>query len=136
MAIFISGKLISICGDEKYWNLLKSPPTPSIHTELSETAHGLRNFLKLHSYFGALMCFHKIMLQFSYQSQLYTRSLRQMLCGSHIEIWNLANHMKKEWNKEHHTLSFQFFINKSSILMFFVLFFMWFARFKILISEP
>ena len=45
-----------------------------------------------------------------------------MLCGSSIEIWNLTNHMKK-WNKEHQTLSFQFFINKSSILMLFVLFF-------------
>ena len=36
-----------------------------------------------------------------------------MICGS---IWNLAN-------KEHQTLSYQFFINRSSILMFFVLFF-------------
>ena len=35
-----------------------------------------------------------------------------MLCGSHImiKIWNLAIHMKK-LNKEHQTLSFQFFIN-------------------------
>ena len=45
-----------------------------------------------------------------------------MLCGLHIKIWNLANKMKK-WSKEHQTLSFQFFINKSSILMLFVLFF-------------
>jgi hypothetical protein len=29
----------------------------------------------------------------------------------------------KKWNKEHQTLSFQFFINRSSILMLFVLFF-------------
>ena len=29
----------------------------------------------------------------------------------------------KKWNKEHQILSFQFFINKSSILMLFVLFF-------------
>ena len=34
------------------------------------------------------------------QSQLSTRSLRQMLCGSLIRIWNLANHMKKQ-NKKH-----------------------------------
>ena len=39
----------------------------------------------------------------------------------------------KKINKEHQTLSFQFFINRSSILMFFVCFFMWFARFQILI---
>jgi hypothetical protein len=53
-----------------------------------------------------------------------TRSLRQMLCGSRIKIWNLASHMKK-WSKEHQTLSFQgvFLVNKSSILMLFVLFF-------------
>ena len=38
------------------------------------------------------------------------------------KIWNLANYIKK-WNKEHHTLSFPFFINKSSALMLFVLFF-------------
>ena len=38
------------------------------------------------------------------------------------QIWNLANHMKK-WNKEHKTLHFQFFTNKSSILMSFVMFF-------------
>ena len=30
---------------------------------------------------------------------------------------------EKKWNKEHQTLSFQFFINKSRILMLFVLFF-------------
>ena len=39
-----------------------------------------------------------------------------------ILLWNLAKHMKK-WNKEHQTLSFPFFINKSSILMHFILFF-------------
>ena len=38
----------------------------------------------------------------------------------------------KKWNNDHQTLSFQFFINKSSILMFFVSF----ARFQILICEP
>ena len=45
-----------------------------------------------------------------------------MVCGSHIKIWNLAIITWKEWNKVHQTHSFQFFINKSSILMFFVLF--------------
>ena len=35
-----------------------------------------------------------------------------MRCGSRIKIWNLANH-KKTWNKEHHTLSFQFFTIRS-----------------------
>ena len=49
---------------------------------------------------------------------------------------NLANHMNKKWNKEHQTLSFQLLTNKISILMFFVSFFMWFARFQILFCEP
>ena len=31
--------------------------------------------------------------------------------------------LMKKWNKEHQTFSFQFFTNRSSILMFFVLFF-------------
>ena len=60
------------------------------------------------------------------------------LCGSHIKIWNLANYMKK-WNKEHKTLSFQFFTNRFSVLMFWCFlfcFFMWFAPFQILIIEP
>ena len=39
----------------------------------------------------------------------------------------------KKWNKEHQTLSFQFFINKCSILMFLFCFFMLIARFQILI---
>ena len=37
-----------------------------------------------------------------------------MIFGSHIKIWNLANHMKK-WNKEHQTFSFQFFSNRFSV---------------------
>ena len=45
-----------------------------------------------------------------------------MLCSLKTKVWNLANHMKK-WSKKHQTLSFQFFISKSSILMLFVLFF-------------
>ena len=31
MTVFISSKLINICGNEKYWNLLESPPTPSTY---------------------------------------------------------------------------------------------------------
>ena len=54
----------------------------------------------------------------------------------HILKFEILQITWKKWNKEHQTLSFQFFINKSSILMFFVLFFMWFARFQILICEP
>ena len=47
--------------------------------------------------------------------------MRQLLCGSYIKIWNLANHMKKKWNKEDQSLSFQFFINKISMLICYVL---------------
>ena len=56
-----------------------------------------------------------------WKSQLSTRNLCQMLWGSHTKIWNLKSCKItwKKWNKEHQTLSFQFFI----ILMFFVLFF-------------
>ena len=62
-----------------------------------------------------------------------------MLCGSHIKIWNLANHMKKKMQQRTQTLSFQLIWNiysgnekilqslltqkTFSILMFFVLFF-------------
>ena len=54
----------------------------------------------------------------------------------HILKFEILQITWRKWNKEHQTLSFQFFINKSSILMLFVLFFMWFARFHILICEP
>ena len=40
-----------------------------------------------------------------------------MLCGSHIKIWNIANYMKK-WNKEHQTLTFQFFANRCFLFCF------------------
>ena len=42
------------------------------------------------------------------------------------------------WKKmKQSTLSFHFFINKSSLLMLFILvFFMWFERFQILVCEP
>ena len=42
----------------------------------------------------------------------------------------------KKWNKEHQALSFQFFINKSTILMFFVLFFRIVCKISILTCEP
>ena len=57
----------------------------------------------------------------------------QEACAKYFAVHTLkfdpANHMKK-WNKEHQTLSFQFFIY--SFLIIFVSFFMQFARFQIL----
>ena len=41
----------------------------------------------------------------------------------HILKFEILQITWKKWNKEHQTLSFQFFINKSSILMLLVLFF-------------
>ena len=41
----------------------------------------------------------------------------------HILKFEILQITWKKWNKEHQTLSFQFFTNKFSILMFFVLFF-------------
>ena len=35
-------------------------------------------------------------VQFILHKVLSTKGLRQMLCCSHIKIWNLANHMKKK----------------------------------------
>ena len=54
-----------------------------------------------------------------------------MLCGSHIKIWNHTNHMKKI-KKELRTLSFQLYLVFWCLLS---CFFMWFARFQILICE-
>ena len=51
-----------------------------------------------------------------------TWSLRQMFCGSHIKIWNLANHMISPID--------------SAFWCFLFTFFMWFARFQILKCEP
>ena len=41
----------------------------------------------------------------------------------HILKFEILQITWKKWNKEHQTLSLQFFTNRSSILMFFVLFF-------------
>ena len=43
--------------------------------------------------------------------------------GVHILKFEILQITWKKWNKEHQTLSFQFFTNRFSILMFFVLFF-------------
>ena len=56
-------------------------------------------------------------VQFILHKVLSTKGLRQMLCCSHIKIWNLANHMEKKWNNEHQTLGFQFSTNISNLLM-------------------
>ena len=53
----------------------------------------------------------------------------------HISKFEILQMTRKKGYKKHQTFSFQFFINRSSILMFFGLFFMWFARFQILICE-
>ena len=49
-----------------------------------------------------------------------------MLCGSDINIWNPNPTCKSheiKWSKEYQTLSFQFFTNRFSILIFLILFF-------------
>ena len=56
------------------------------------------------------------------QYKFSTWSLRQMLCGSHIKIWNLANHMKKH-NKKYQKARFIDENLKTKSLMFFVAFF-------------
>ena len=64
-------------------------------------------------------------------SQLSTRSLRQMLCNSHIKIWNLANHMKKQNKKHLNSKSIGENLKTKGLGFFVLLFFMWFS-----ISEP
>ena len=54
----------------------------------------------------------------------------------HILKFEILQIIWKKWNKEHQTLSFQFFINKSTILMLLISFLMWFARFQNSICEP
>ena len=55
-----------------------------------------------------------------------------MLCDSHIKIWNLANHMKKQDNKHQNTR----YNWKLRVWCSFFIFFMWFVWFQILICEP
>ena len=58
-----------------------------------------------------------------------------MLSASHIKIWNLANHMKKQ-NKKHQNAKSIGEKLKTKSLMFFVSFFgKWFARFQVLIIQ-
>ena len=66
---------------------------------------------------------------------LNTRTLRQMLCGSHIKIWNLASHMKKQ-TKNIKTLDLLVKNWKLRVRCSLFHFFMWFVRFQILVCEP
>ena len=59
-----------------------------------------------------------------------------MLCGSFIEIWNLANHVKKNETKNIRPLVFSFSPIDLAFWWFLFCFFMWFARFQISINEP
>ena len=70
---------------------------------------------------------------FEKNSQLSTRSLRQILCGSHIKIWNLANHMRKQNKKMLNLLVKNWKLRVWCSLLHF---FLWFARFQNLICEP
>ena len=67
-------------------------------------------------------------------SQLSTRSLRQMLCSSHVKIWNLTNDMKK---MKQRTSDPYFWVLPIDLAFysFFFCFLKWFSRFQILISE-
>ena len=65
-----------------------------------------------------------------------TKSLRKMLCGSHNKIWNLTNQLKKNETKNIRLLVFSFSSINLSFWCFLFRFFMWFARFQILICEP
>ena len=56
------------------------------------------------------------------QNELSKRSLRQILYGSHIKIWNLANHIKKQNKKHQDTRSIDKKLETKS-LMFLVSFF-------------
>ena len=58
-----------------------------------------------------------------------------MLCGSHIKIWNLANHMKKRNKKLQNAKSL---VKNWKLRVWCSLFhiFMWFARFQTLKCEP
>ena len=58
-----------------------------------------------------------------------------MLCGSHNEMWNLVNHVKK-LNKNIRLLVFSFSAINLAFWCFLFCFFMWFARFQSLICEP
>ena len=95
--------------------------------------------------------FHQIVLVMVYTIQLckgilmvpvlYKVNSVQKGCAKcfavHILKFEILQITLKKLNKEHLTLSFQFFINKSSILIFFCLcFFLSFARYQILICEP
>ena len=59
-----------------------------------------------------------------------------MLCPSHINIWNVANHMKKTKTKNIKMLDLLMKKWKLWVWCFLFIFFMWFARFQILICEP
>ena len=55
-----------------------------------------------------------------------------MLCSSHIRIWNLANHMKKQNKKHQNARSIGEKPLTFSKVLAFIFFFIWFARIQML----
>ena len=76
----------------------------------------------------------------NYHRQNFKVSSVQEACAKcfavHILKVEILQITWKKWNKEPPNLSFQFFTNRFSILTFLALFFMWFVKFQILVSEP
>ena len=69
-----------------------------------------------------------------YESKFSTRNLHQMLCSSHIKIWNLAKYLKKQ-NKNIKMLDLLMKNWKLRVWCSLFHFFMWFTIFQILICE-
>ena len=59
-----------------------------------------------------------------------------MLCGSHIKIWNIANHMKKTKQKHQNAKFIVEKLETKGVMFFVSFFFKWFTRFQILTCEP
>ena len=93
--------------------------------------NGAKNVWK----FFMLLQFHKLFICYRviqgkmtrYQPLFVKVNSVQEACAKffavHLLKFEILQITWKKWNKKHQTLSFQLFINRSSILMFFVLFF-------------
>ena len=97
--------------------------------------HRIRNFYlpKFVTWeeFTCKICFRLFVRHFLKSTQY--KKLAPNACGSLIKIWNLANHMKKQNKKHQNAKSIG---EKLRVWCSLFHFFLWFARFQILMCEP
>ena len=118
--------------DRKDWQIEKNrenvPSQKRINPISKAHQCGWRHWARIRRITKEISCFYISITEYYCRLSGKVNSVQeawaksQMLCGSHIKIWNLANHMKEQ-NKKHQNVRFIDEKLKIKSLMFFISFF-------------